>query len=122
MKIRNGFVSNSSSSSFVITAKAGKKATIEVDLNRLSREKASNDSELRSILLRDYARRGQTFEDLLADDDHARRLYVEGTAAFALGEVMYFGRLDGEDGDSIGSYLYHSGLRELEGVTIISGD
>ena len=124
MKTRQGFVSNSSSSSFIVAAKSEEdlecSIVTKVNLaNYLSRytETITNEAELlehfRDIL---YDARDEEIEE---DKDYKR--YLEQIKE---GKKLFFLMCDSDSGNAIEQSLCYGGLGEIleDEVTIIKGE
>jgi len=100
MKVRNGFVSNSSSSSFIVAVPANQKAeiTIKVDLSEYADQKIATIKELN-----DYWR---------GDRDEIDELYEKCRKAIEAGQIVYVGRFSDDDYDDIQCGLCHRGLKK----------
>lgn len=105
MKTRYGFVSNSSSSSFIIAAKNGLntkvKIQLEVDLKDYVSETATTIEELVCY-----------FKDRYCDDDLMKNpRYLQAKKAIEVGKTVYFGSF-GDQTDSVAErFLCDSGLK-----------
>ncbi len=108
MKKRIGFVSNSSSSSFIIAVKDEKvstKITIEYDLTDLESERFNTYQEY----LEHCAEYHDSVEDFLKeskDCNHTQTILAKAKKAFDEGKILIKGEVSSEDEDSISCYLY----------------
>ena len=103
MKIRNGFVSNSSSSSFLIACKPeNTKVKIEVELD--FRDHGYKIDNLEDFL--DYLKDYYSWQDT---QETAKILHA-ATKAFSEGKVLYVGSFSNESDDSLSQYLCEAGL------------
>jgi hypothetical protein len=116
-KIRTGFVSNSSSSSFIISAKKGVplKTTIEIDLKTLIESKIENTQQLSDYIVAEFGEDWK--EDKYATDQFAALL-----KAIRNGEIVYVGSVGSEDDNPTSLYLYQNGLSGLSGKFNVIGD
>ena len=121
MKIRSGFVSNSSSSSFAIGCPAGKgtKVTIEVDLADLGT--VLTTVEECEAHFREFWGGGPDDEEY---KQYGAPCVAECRKVIEAGGVVVVGWAN-SDGDGFEVWLYNSGLRRVfanSGVTIIQGE
>ena len=100
MKVRNGFVSNSSSSSFVVAmSKEGKpEITIKVDLTKYTDHILSTIQELN--------------EYWGNERDEINKLYEDCRKAIEAGQIVYMGNFSDEDYGDIQCGLCHRGLKK----------
>ena len=82
MKIRNGFVSNSSSSSFIVAVKdeesAKTKIQIEVDLSKYASDTIKTIEELDSYVLDNYAGNEENISEFLeSTEDYIKEEYAK---------------------------------------------
>lgn len=100
MKIREGFVSNSSSSSFIVALPADKSPiiSIKVDISKFASNKISTIAELNRYWKRDR-------DELDEDYENCRK-------AIEAGKVVYLGWFSDEDYDNgMAVGLCHRGLK-----------
>jgi hypothetical protein len=121
MKIRKGFVSNSSSSSFVVAV--GKEAkvtlTIEADLARFANEIIVTMDDLERYMLDEWGWGScNTLDLILADSDYARRVYEESKVAIEAGKWVLFGSFS-SDGEVLEQLLCEWGVPESPGIDVI---
>lgn len=117
MKIRNGFVSNSSSSSFIIVADSKKKLkitlTIEVDFNKFVDKVFNKKEDFIKYLKEDYG--------LEEDEIMERKRYVKALKAIEKGETIYIGQVASDNDNALETYLYENGLPDkIDGALIIN--
>jgi hypothetical protein len=117
MKVRAGFVSNSSSSSFVVASNKPPILTIRMEL--AYDLELSTKEELIEYYRNERDEEIQTEEDML-NSDYADE-YKEALEALADGKKIYIGRVSNEDyDDATGMYLYNKGhLPGNSDITII---
>lgn len=119
MKQRKGFVSNSSSSSFIIASKEDNpKATVEIDLDEIIEDRAETLEELDAIFERDYCWR-QTLEQALAADEFLAELYAKCKDAIERGLCLHFG-LTNNYGSSAHRFFYSNTLKGRGDYEVIS--
>lgn len=112
-KIRNGFVSNSSSSSFIISKKGSidKKVTIavEVDLSDFVSETFTTKEEVIEHIKDEYCYGGYSLEKMFEDEPYVKEQYDNMMAAIERGEVIYKGLFSSE-GEPVEAFLCDHGL------------
>jgi hypothetical protein len=120
MKIRNGFVSNSSSSSFVVAVKdeenATVKVTVEVNLkDHLNRPTISTVEELKNMYKKEYC------VDIDADDNpFYQRQFLNAKAAIESGYIILFGEFNSYGGSAAETLLCEKGLpKDLDNIKVI---
>ncbi len=114
MKIRNGFVSNSSSSSFLISAKDGEdpKIKIEIGLSQYVEDTLVTVKDVREYI------KNQEFVDTDEEIDaeiESDNRYKKMLQAIDKGNVIYLGEVSDEMDDPISAMLCHNGLGEVSG-------
>ncbi len=115
MKIRNGFVSNSSSSSFIVAVDADKSANVEVAVK-------VNLADFGDVLKTEQEVHNAFNEywgkEELEEDDWVGAKYRKAIAAIKAGKVIVFGQVSNEDTPE--EYvIYEKGIPETEGMEII---
>ncbi len=114
MKIRQGFVSNSSSSSFVI-ATNGKKliATVEIDLENFIHTKITNENELIDYIL-DYYGYNKDFN--YEEDLNAKNLFNKYKNYLNEGLSIMIGTAEDCSNNSIEEFVCTNGLEGMKFV------
>ena len=110
MKIRLGFVSNSSSTSFIVASKNSLKLIlkIEVDLFPFVEETLKTKAEV-----------DQYFEDYDKEKDGE---YAKCIEALKSGKKVYVGNLANDTGNGLEAFLCENGIPETEGIEIIHSE
>jgi len=122
MKIRNGFVSNSSSSSFVIASKAQPVYTVTVNLADYANDTLKTEEEVREyILLYYWGRHEGTMEEVFDAEPWLKERYEDFVDAINRGETIYIVDVSNTDDDMVRRSLYYDGLPPMEDVTILAG-
>lgn len=109
MKTRAGFVSNSSSSSFVISVPKNVKpsATIRINLEDFIDETIKTKEELEQYMPDQYG-------DAWREDDYSKKLYAKMLKQIKAGDVVYTRSASNGGGDAIGEYLANEGIAGLK--------
>lgn len=124
MKIRSGFVSNSSSSSFIISSKEeNPKIVVEIPVKDLSHTKITSIEELKDYFLDNYGlqysiNRGSSFEEALKEDGRGD-VYNKAVEMLNNGEIVYCCTVC-NDGEDVEAALYGRYLPKSENYNIIS--
>jgi len=123
MKIRNGFVSNSSSSSFIVAVKDEKNTEITVsnavNLKKYTDSIIKTPEELLKILVKDY----YLLEELLDPTTHAGKIYIKAKKAIEAGNIILMGSFSSESGDPIEAMLCETGLtKEDKNIIVIESE
>ena len=118
MKNRDGFVSNSSTSSFIVATKEGKakgKISIEVDLEDYARETLRTLADVETYFLTE-----RYYEK---DELENSEEFQEVKKAIENGKIVLVGSFSSE-GDPMEAFLCENGIAELgnEDVQIILGE
>lgn len=124
MKIRSGFVSNSSSSSFVVAVKKGKTSKVtlelEVDLTDYSRKILSNKDDVLKYM-KDYY---DYEEDESSNEDYVNTTYKTLMEHINNGNEVIVGDFSSE-GDEVEQYLCNTGLNGIKknkSITVIQSE
>ena len=120
MKVRNGFVSNSSSSSFIVIADKGKelKASLKVDLSKMVDTVLRTQEDVcKYIVKKSWS--DESFSALIKDK-YIKKEYDEMMSYINDGKEVHVGSFCSDD-DPLSGYLYEYGASDLEldGLKII---
>jgi len=128
MKTRQGFVSNSSSSSFIVAAEKGENEkislTLEVDLGQYGARITSKE-ELDEYVREEYMYNDdETLEEFLEDDPWLKDKYEKILVALEKGKVVFWGSASyNETDDPIELMIGNGGLRTVaSNLEIIAED
>jgi len=118
MKIRNGFVSNSSSSSFIIAAPKGKemKILVEIDLSELSEQKINSKEELLGVFEEVY---GANTESKIKEEEYLWNWYQKALKAIEEGKIVYCGCVGNESDNPAELFIYNNGIGKTKDIEII---
>jgi hypothetical protein len=115
MKERTGFVSNSSSSSFILAAKETPKIKVELTYNDF--EEFSTLEEYNGWLEEHW---GVDVSEIIAESDYQRKEYDRIKAVFERGDKIYIGEVSSDDCDNLASMeLYNTGCPESDKYEVI---
>ena len=115
MKTRNGFVSNSSSSSFVIAVKDDAKVqiTVEVDLENFGTT-IETIEELDAYILDRYGYSGKSIDELCSECEYTERIYDASKKEIEAGKKVIHGSFSDDSYDNpLEAYLCHNGLKGI---------
>ena len=119
MKTRRGFISNSSSSSFIVAAKNDKsfkcKMEIEVDLTDFQEQIIKTQEELQAYYFELYgAKTLKEFEEQAGPNMLGN--YQRALKSLQEGNIILIGQVSSEDIDNpLEIYLYNNGLKQIKG-------
>jgi hypothetical protein len=117
MKIRNGFVSNSSSSSFIISSFESPKMTITIDLSAMS-EKIENKNQLDDYYLEEYEY--ETIEEFLKEESGGlAEEYERVLSELNEGCTIYAGYVSNDSGDTLENLIYDNGFSGILNFDVI---
>ena len=114
MKIRNGFVSNSSSSSFIVAAtpkKATIKFTIEVDLEKYAQDVLKTEKD---VIRYFHDRYRSEIED---EEDYVINQYTKALDAVKQGKHILCGSFSSDGGEALEMFLCDNGIKVEDGNT-----
>lgn len=123
MKIRTGFVSNSSSSSFVVAVEGDVSEvvfTLKTDLEKYTRWRggiAATKDELDKLILDEYEY--DNLDELLKEE-YCREVYNDALTAISNGKKVLFGLVGNDDyDDPVETLIYNNGIPESPGIDIL---
>ncbi len=112
MKLRSGFVSNSSSSSFVISAKKNADLKVTVEISLTPDNVLETEADLEEYILNEYGTSDQTLKQLLEDNEteYVSEQYEQYLKEIKKGNVIYIGSVASDDGSPGSNMLYEQGI------------
>ena len=119
MKTRTGFVSNSSSSSFIISAPAKEKpsASVRIEIENFVEDTIKTQEELEQYMIDQYG-------DDWNKDDYSKKIGSKMLNQIKRGNIVYVCSASSEGDSAMGQYLANNGLGELTDMNflVISDD
>ena len=123
MKVRMGFVSNSSSSSFVVAVGQETEVTLTVkaDLTRFADYTIVTLQQLEEYIVEEYGWRDMdTLEAILEDSSYVKEIYEGARAAIETGKRVLFGNFSSEGyDDPLEQFLCYNGVPDSPGIDVI---
>ena len=119
MKVRQGFVSNSSSSSFVVAVDGEPKVNLEIDLSELGYV-CTTKEELDTAYVKVFGWRQQTLQQILEERDGEE--YRKALQAIQTGKTVVLGNISNDSGNELKSLVYYQGLPADSRLETIYGD
>lgn len=113
MKIRYGFVSNSSSSSFIVSAKKGKTPTVIIEIELPTDKIIETVKQLDEHFMEHWGSGQKTIQELLDDEgEYVTDQYNNCLKEIKKGNVIHFGTVANNSGNSAEEMLYDRGLSD----------
>ena len=123
MKIRQGFVSNSSSSSFIVALEGESgiiSLTVKVDLSKLANKVITTIDDLDEYIMDEYSWNNSDLQATLNDSVWLQETYDAARKAVEEGQRVIWGTVSNDGYEPLENYLYCDGIPESPGMTIIS--
>jgi len=115
MKTRSGFVSNSSSSSFIVALDGNKtevELKVKVDLAALG-DIVTTEADLRDRFIEEWG------EEELEEDEWVKERYEKCLEAIKKGKTIIIGSVCNDSGEAEETFIYDRGLPKADGMEII---
>lgn len=122
MKNRSGFVSNSSSSSFILANKTGNtKGIMEIDISDLIDNTIKTIKELNEyyIYAHCWGEEYNTLEKMFECEKYLKEEYDKCVKKINEGYTLFVGEVGSEDGEPLPIFFYNEGFSKLNEFEVI---
>jgi len=113
-KIRNGFVSNSSSSSFIIASKKEPEIKIKINVREICDYVVKTKEDLDLVIKERFY-----VDEINKLEDYDLIIYNKCLKSLEDGNEIYFGTVANDYDDEIGNFIYRSGFGKEVNFDII---
>lgn len=116
MKTRTGFISNSSSTSFIVGVEDSTKIELHIKVDLAD---YGDVIETEEALKGYYQERYWKYGD---DDDYITKEYEKGLAVIRAGKKLVIGNFSDDSEDDLSAFLCNHGIPETPGIEIIHSE
>lgn len=123
MRKRTSFVSNSSSSSFIVASDTEETVitiTLTLSLKEIAEDVVITIEELNKVFLDRYSWKDISLEEMLKADKYLDKKYKKCVAALDVGKTVIFGNVASSGCNELSQIIYYRGLPESAEYEIIS--